>query len=136
MEEMTLDELVLYIRKNVPQPKAIKHLVSDEKAKIARFEWQGRHFVVQSTLQTFELKKTSLFITGTSMLLQVILTTKTSQQTVIGDLVEKFDEAMNLLKAVNVRPEDVQKGLTLLQPIKATLGRMAGQSKKKKSVAA
>ena len=133
---MTLDELVLYIRKNVPQPKAIKHLVSDEKAKIARFEWQGRHFVVQSTLQTFELKKTSLFITGTSMLLQVILTTKTSQQTVIGDLVEKFDEAMNLLKAVNVRPEDVQKGLTLLQPIKATLGRMAGQSKKKKSVAA
>ena len=84
--EMTLDELVLYLRKNVPQSKAIKQSVVDEKAKIVKFEWQGRHFVVRTTLQTFELKRTSLFVTGTSTLLQLILTTKTSQQTVIGEL--------------------------------------------------
>ena len=124
--EMTLDELVLYLRKNVPQAKAIKQLVVDEKAKIVRFEWQGRHFLVRPTLQTFELKRTSLFVTGTSVLLQVILTTKTSQQTVIGDLVVKFDEALNLMNG------DVQKGLALLQPIKSTLGRMVGKRSKAK----
>ena len=128
--EMTLDELVLYLRKNVPQAKAIKQLVVDKKAKVVQFEWQGRHFVVRTTLQTFELKRTSLFVTGTSTLLQLILTTKTSQQTVIGDLVEKFDEVLNLLKG------DVQKGLTLLQPIKSTLGRMVGKRAKAKRPAA
>ena len=127
---MTLDELVIYLRKNIPQSKAIKHLVADEKAKIVKFEWQGRHFVVQPTLQTFELKKTSLYVTGTSMLLQVILTTKTSQQTVIGDLVDKFDEALNSLKG------DQQKGLALMHPIKATINRMAGSKSKAKKLAA
>ena len=127
MQEMTVDELVEYLRKNVPQAKAIKQLEPDEKAKIVKFEWQGRHFVVQTTLQTFQLKRTTLFVTGTSMLLQQILTTKTSHQTVIGELVEKFDEVLNLLKG------DAQKGMTLLQPIKTTLGRMAGKRKKKKA---
>ena len=60
--EMTLDELVLYLRKNVPQAKLIKHLVVDQKAKVVQFEWQGRHFVVRTSLQTFELKKTSLYV--------------------------------------------------------------------------
>ena len=124
---MTLDELVQYLRKNVPQAKAIKHLVADEKAKVVKFEWQGRHFVVKTTLQAFELKRTSLFVTGTSTLLQQILTTKTSHQTIIGEIVDNFDEALNLLKG------DVQKGLTLLQPIKSKLGRMAGKRPKSRT---
>ena len=127
--ELTLDDLVPYLRKNVPQPKAIKHMVADQKAKIVKFEWQGRHFVVRTSLQTFELKQTRLFVTGASGLLQLILTTKTSQQTVVSDLVEKLDEAMNLLKG------DEQKGVTLLGPIKATLGRLAGKRSKAQKAA-
>ena len=86
--EMTLDELVLYVPKNVPQAKAIKHLVVDQKAKVVQFEWQGRRFVVRTSLQAFELKKTSLYVTGTSVLLQQVLTSKTRNQTIIGELVD------------------------------------------------
>ena len=131
--ELTLDDLVPYIRKNVPQSKAIKNMVADQKARIVRFDWQGRHFVVRSSLQTFELKQSRLFATGASTLMQLILMTKTSQQTSIGELVEKLDEAINLFGGKDSLTSDTQKGLTLLQPIKATLGRMAGNRSKKKA---
>ena len=133
--ELTLDELVPYIRKNVPQSKAIKHMIADEKARIVRFDWQGRHFVVRTTLQTFELKQTRLFMTGASTLLQLLLLTKTSQQSIVSELVEKLDEATNLLKGGGVRPEDQQKGVALLQPIKSTLERMTGNRSKMKKAA-
>ena len=131
--DLTLDELVPYIRKNVPQSKTIRNMVADQKARIVKFDWQGRHFVVRTSLQTFELKQSRLFATGASTLLQLLLLTKTSQQSIIFELVEKLDEAMNLLKGKDGLSSDIQKGLTLLQPIKATLERMSGHGSKKKA---
>jgi len=126
---LTLEDLVQYLRKNVPQPKAIKHMVADDKAKVITFEWQSRRFAVQTSLQTFELKGTGLFITGASSLLQLILTTKTRNLTVIGELYDTLSESMNLLNG------DQKKGLSLLQSVKTSLARLSGKQVQKKTPA-
>ena len=118
---MTLDELVPYLRKNVPQSKAIKNLVADQKAGVVTFEWQARRFAVRTSLETFEMKQTRLFVTGASGLLQVILASKTRHQTVVGELVDKLDEALDVVK------KDQQKAMTLLQPVKTKLAALAGK---------
>ena len=129
--DITLDELAPYIRKNLPQSKSIKHLVVDDKAKIVIFEWQSRRFAVKPTLQTFELKGNRLFITGASSLLQMILATKTRNQTIIGEIVETLDEINGMF---NSQQDNAMK---LLQTVKATLARLAGcKSVKKKAVTA
>lgn len=117
----TLEELVQYVRRTIPQSKAIKHLTADDKAQVITFEWQSRRFAVRTSLQTFEMKGQRLFITGASGLLENLFTSKAKNNAVLTEVNE------TLLQVEGQMRDDEKRGLDLLQSVKTTLAKLAGK---------
>jgi hypothetical protein len=113
----TLEELTVYLRETLPQPKAISHLKPLAEAGAMRFMWNGREFVVKPTLQTMEIKDNKLLLTGASTLMQLVLMGKTRNERVLGAVVENIRQAEEMIN----NPATRSRGLTLLATVKATL---------------
>lgn len=117
----TLDELVQYVRRTVPQPKLIKHMIPDEKAGVVIFEWQSRKFAVRKSLEVFEVKNNRIFVTGASGLMQAALTTKNRNQSVINTIIETLQQVEGQMR------DNQPKALALLDSVKKTLQRQIGK---------
>ena len=79
---LTLEELPAYISTTIPKPRSITKMEVKSECSAVTFHWQGRTFLVRTSLQVFELKGKSLFVTGASTLAQAVLMRKTSQEKV------------------------------------------------------
>ena len=116
----TLAELAQYIRETLPQPKCILHLRSMADAGAVTFAWNGREFIVKPTFQALEIKNGKLFVTGASMLLQMVLVKRTQHEKVIGGIIECLRQTEELVAASDNRDQ----GLNLLATVKATLKKL------------
>lgn len=117
----TLEELIQFVRRTIPQSKAIKHLAANDQAQILTFEWQSRKFAVRTSLETFEMKGKRLFITGASGLLQNLFLSKAKNATVLAEVSETLQQVEGQMR------DNQQNGLVLLQTVKNTLARLAGK---------
>lgn len=118
MKMQTLDELVQYVHRVMPQAKAIEHLQRNGQASFIDFKWNGHHFAVRLNLEAFELKDTRLFITGASMLVQAALARRSSNEQTIGALVQTLEQAEDIMKT---RP---QEGLSMVGSVKGTIRKL------------
>lgn len=116
-----LDDLTLYIRKILPDPKALANLRTNPQAGVVEFNWHARHFVVTPTLEVFELKGKTLLVTGASMLIQAALRTKDKNTKILEAVVETLRKAED-----NMRTHR-ERGFALLAEVKKTLSRLAGK---------
>jgi hypothetical protein len=120
-EEMK--QVLDHIRQTVPQPKAMTHVKPSEEQGIVEFTWHARHFVVRTNLQVFEVKGSTLLITGASMLMQATLMTRDRHGKVLEAVIE-------LIKAAEDNMLTNQaKSFPLLSQVKSTLTRMIGKPK-------
>ena len=119
----SLDELVQYIRETLPQPKQITHLKNNVQAGVVTFGWNGRDFAVKPSLEVFELKNAQIFITGSSMLMQLALLKRNRNEKILAVLVGTLQQAEDMIN----NPLNRDKGLNLLQTVKATLRRLIAQ---------
>ncbi len=115
-----LDELVQYIRETLPQPKQIVHLRTNDQAGVVSFGWNGRDFVVKPTMEVYELKNEHVFITGSSMLMQLALLLRNKNEKTLAAVVGTLQQAEDMIS----NPMNRKKGLSLLQAVKATLKRL------------
>jgi hypothetical protein len=120
---MKLDELALYLREAIPQPKMIAHLKNNEQAGVVTFSWNGREFVVKPSLEVLELKNGRVFVTGCSMLMQLTLCTRTRHEKVLAPIVEMLQQTEELIN----NPMNRDKGLNLIGTVKTTLKRLVGK---------
>ena len=127
-----LEELAQYIRATLPQAKAITHLEINEQARIVTFAWHARHFIVKANYEVLELKGTSLFITGASMLIQAAFTKKDKNEKVLTAIGETLEQVVDM-----TNKQQTEKALSLLETVKQTLQRLinanAGAIKSKQS---
>ena len=116
-----LEELAQYIRATLPQAKTITHLEINEQARIVTFAWHARHFIIKTNYEVLELKGTSLFVTGASMLMQAVFTKKDKNEKVLTaiDLILEQVEDM-------ATKHDTEKALSLLVTVKQTLQKLIG----------
>lgn len=119
---LTLEELAKHIIQTFPSPRAITHLEQKPTWEAITFHWQGRRFVVRTSLQVLEMRGNRVFITGASMLAQSVLVTKTKQTNVLDSVVKTLHEAEELL----VNRLRMESGLKLLTIVKASLAKLLG----------
>ena len=120
----TLEELTRYVLQTVPQAKAISHMRPILEADAVTFRWQGRDFVVRRSLEALEMKGKNLYVTGASMLMQLVLTNKSRNEKVLETIVSTLAESEDAISTKH-RPDD---GLRLLEIAKASLARLAGKA--------
>lgn len=117
----SLDELLLFVRETVPQPKSIQRLQPLEKADAVRFVWSGREFVViRSPLQALEIKSNRLFVTGASLLIQWVLKRRTNHEEVLGTVLDNLQQVEQCVKYSNRS----DKGFKLLLDARASLKKL------------
>ena len=119
----TLEELTRYVRETVPQAKTISHLRPIEEADAVTFRWRGRDFVVKRSLEVLEMKGKKLYVTGASMLMQLVLTNKSRNEKVLETIVKTLAES----EAAIMERHRTEDGLRLLEMAKASLARLAGK---------
>jgi hypothetical protein len=119
-----LEDLTQYIRKILPDQKALSHLKINPQAGVAEFTWHARHFVVRPTLDVFEVKGQTLLITGASMLIQAALRTKDRNAKIIEAVIETLHAAEDNMRG------SPDKGLALLVEVKKALAKLAGAPSK------
>ena len=119
----TLDDLAGYIRETLPQPRSIVNLHPMRNGAAVCFSWHDREFVVNPSLQTLEIKKDALFVTGASMLLQLALLKRSRNEKVLGAVVESLRQVEDMIN----NPLNREQGLDLLGSVKATLRKLAGK---------
>jgi hypothetical protein len=119
----SLDELVQYIRGAIPQPKKISHMQRKEEAQVVTFHWQGREFLVKKSLEVLELKGKALYLTGASMLLQMVLMKRSRNEKVIEGILTVLKEAEEMIASQH-RSET---GVKLLAVVKGSLAKLAGK---------
>ena len=91
-----LEELALYIRQTLPQPRAIQRLEMMHQLEAVRFHWQGREFLVRKNMDVLELKGgDNLYVTGTSILIQNVLTKKSKNEKVLNAIEENRSQLAN-----------------------------------------
>ncbi len=86
--EVKPEELNNLIHSRMPSAKDIKGLRVENG--VAQFNWQGRHFAVKPTLETFEMKGDKLFITGMSILIQAALVTSVRNMETVAPSLKRF----------------------------------------------
>lgn len=116
-----LDELTQYIKKILPDQKALSNLRPNPAANVVEFTWHARHFVVRTSLDVFELKGQTLLITGASMLISAALRTKDKNTKIVEAVIESLRAAEE-----NMRSHQ-ERGLSLLTEVKKTLGKLSGK---------
>mgnify|MGYP001599082490 CR=1 FL=1 len=122
---LTLEELAIHIRQTLPTPRAISHLELKPGLEAITFNWQRRHFFVRNTMQVLELKGDKLFITGASMLAQLVLMKRSRQDSVLETVVTTLREVEEMLSS----PGRMESGLKLLAVVKASLARLVGSKR-------
>lgn len=116
-----LDELEQYLRKVMPQWKSVQYLRKNAQAGFVDFKWNGHHFAVKPTLESFELKDNKLYITGGSLLLQNALVIRTGNEA-------KFDAMAEILsKAEESVRSNADQALALVASVKKTIENMLAQ---------
>lgn len=118
----SLEEVAQYVRQTLPQSKAIQNLQLRSDVGALTFRWNGRDFLVKPSLETFELKGSNVIITGSSMLMQAALMTKTKNEKVVVTMIETMRQAEDFLRA-----NQKDNGLSLLATVKKTLASLAGK---------
>jgi hypothetical protein len=118
MQLHTLDDLEQYLHIVMPQWKSVQQLKRNPQQGFIDFFWQGHHFVVKPSLETFELKNNGLFITGGSLLLQSALRTRTGNETRIVEIADTLRAAEDTI--VSRRDE----GLALVRTVRKALSNM------------
>jgi hypothetical protein len=119
----TLDELAQYIRKTIPNPKAILNLQPKNAMGAVTFYWHGVEFLVKPTLQVMEIRGNNLYITGLSTLLQVVLLRSNQDEKGIESALASINEAEDLIRVKN----QPKAGAKLLQVAVDTLKRVIGK---------
>lgn len=118
-EFQNLQELEEYVRKTLPDSKAIQKLKRNDEAKFVDFHWHQRHFAVQQNLAVFEIKDgRNLFITGASRLVQASLLIKDRNSKVLGAVVETLERAEEVART------NREQALALVASCKSTIGRL------------
>jgi hypothetical protein len=124
----TLDDLVSYIRGNLPRSIKLEELRADTEMDAVHFRWEKREYIIKKSLAVFEVKYQKIFVTGYSLLLQSALTAEVKNEKVLGAVVETLQQAERLIG-------DERKGkagLDLIRVVKRTLIRLCGQRRPKK----
>ena len=116
-----LEDLTQYIRKILPDQKAMSNLRTNPAASVVEFTWHARHFVVKPTLDVFELKGQTLLITGASMLISAALRTKDKNTKIVEAVIESLRAAEENMRS------NPDRGLSLLTEVKKILGKLSGK---------
>ena len=124
-----LDELIQYLRRTLPQPKAIQNLKANEQGSYVTFQWNSRSFLVRQNLQVLEVKSGKVFITGASTLMQSALLVKNHHSKAIEGIVQDLQQAEEMITGSYRRDQ----GLRLVDGVKKTLARLAGVGLKRQS---
>ena len=119
----TLDELAQYVRLTVPDSRSILHLKVNPKMGAVSFIWHGLEFIVKPTMQAFEVRGYSLYITGVSTLLQVVLTRQNVNVKVFEAALKSIEEAQEMIQVQNLH----QPGMRLMASVRDTLAKMIGK---------
>lgn len=98
-ELKALDELAGRVRKNMPDQKNLRSVEINKDAGIVTFKWHERMFVVTLQLRVSEIKGVNLFVTGYSMLIQGILTSKVQNEQYINAAFSAIAEAEDFARA-------------------------------------
>jgi hypothetical protein len=123
LENEALEELALYIRQTLPQPRAIQKLEMMHKLEAVRFHWQGREFLVRKNMDVLELKGgENLYVTGTSILIQNVLTKRSKNEKVLNAIEEILKEAEEMINS----KFKADAGLKLLETAKTSLIKLLG----------
>ncbi len=121
-----LDDLALYVRETLPQPRAIANLRPMPEARAVCFGWKDREFVVKPSFQVFELRRGELLITGASLLMQMAFLRRTRQEKVISAIMENLRQAEELIN----HPLNRERGLALLESTKEVLYKLVSSTRK------
>ncbi len=119
----SLNELADYIRASVPNPQAILQLRVNEKVGGVTFIWHGVDFFVKPTLNVLEVRGHTLYITGLSTLLQMVLMRRSASEKKLQTLVDSITQAEDLISVKN----QTQAGIQLLQNVRESIERMVGK---------
>ncbi|MCF7762218.1 MAG: hypothetical protein K9N62_00940 [Verrucomicrobia bacterium] len=114
---------MMMIREAVPQPYSIRRLTALPESEAVRFLWNGREFVVRTSLQALEIKNNRLFITGASMLLQLVLVERNQNSKALESVLDNLQQAAILMEF----PFRRGMGFRLLSQIKSTLKNLCGK---------
>jgi hypothetical protein len=101
---VNLESLAQYIYKTLPLPETIAHLDLNIWHEVVQFSWEGRRFVVKPSLETFELKGHSLFVTAASILVQTILVKQKKHTKVGEEIIDALKQVEYLLLAPRLEP--------------------------------
>ena len=123
-----LEELAVFIKKNVPRAREIRNFVIHENTAIITFYWHDRDFAVKPSLEVFEVKEGNILLTGSSMLMQLAFMKQRKNQKVIEAVVDSIRRAEDLFKADNS-----EQAFSLLGTVKKTLVRLLGRLPEKKT---
>ena len=115
-----LDELLQFVRETVPQPKAMQQLRIKSPPGVISFLWYQREYLVNPSLQVFELKNKEVFVTGASMLMQLALMRRSRGEKIMGASVDMLHQVEEFIKS-----RDIERGLALLASVKKALGSLA-----------
>ena len=110
-----LDRLADAVRTTLPDKKALSHLEANQKTGCVTLTWHNTKLAVKLSGESYEVKDDNLFVTGTSMLLGRVLTTKQKIDTVLGAVIESLRQAETLA------PTDSEKAIALLESIKPAI---------------
>jgi hypothetical protein len=128
----TLEELISQIRRAVPQSDSIRDFKTDGLGQYVRFIWNGREFLVKRNFEAFELKNNNLFITGASMLIQAVLSSREKHHRVLEACIDVLTEAEEVI----VKRQRLESGLQLVGKVKGTISKLAGRQPGKVTYAA
>jgi hypothetical protein len=124
----SLDELFVHIRITLPNSKLIKNVSFQPVAEGLSFSWFGHAFYARQTGEVFEIRGNTLYVTGTSALLQALLTAnseKVHTLTEIAAVLEKAEESISVKHQMNNALQSVQKARSSLSRL---MGPPADQS--------
>lgn len=113
----TFDDLIIHIRRAIPQPRIIRNLQVHEGSGYISFAWKDKEFGVKLTLDVFEIRNRRIFITGASMLLSAELKKKENNEKRFTEAAESLFQAESAFR----NPEYADSGFELLELVKKTL---------------
>jgi hypothetical protein len=116
-----LEELAQYVRKTLPQPNTIVRLDLNTSAGVIQCQWQTRQFIVKPSLEVFELKRQSLYVTGASILVQAVLAKQKKNTRVFDEVVLSIKKVEELLQRSRT-----ETALALLKLVKHTMRKQFG----------
>lgn len=111
-----LEELAHYIRRTLPQSNNNMSLELNAAAGAIQCRWHTREFIVKPSLEVFELRGLSLFVTGASILLQSVLAKQRKNARVFDEVVLSILKAEELLQRSRT-----ETALALLKLVKRTM---------------